>query len=862
MSPVRPHAPVSALAGTPRRRAVCLALHVVAAAGAATGAVLPAPVQAAAAAVRSYDIPAGPLGAALQRFAAAAGVSVSAPPELLEGVSTAGVQGPQTVPAALQILLAGTGLDAVAISLDAYTLRRRAPEAGGAVSTLAAITVTGSSEVTEDSGSYLAPATRAANRLSGSLRETPQSVTVLTRQRLEDMGSTSVRQALGQVTGVYATENDTERTSFSSRGYAISNYQIDGISLVQGDGYISLNPDPAVYDRIDIVRGATGLMTGAGDPSGSVNLQRKRPTRDFQASVGATLGRWDTRRVEADLSGPIAFDGKIRGRLVAVREKADAFRDRYTLDKKVLYGVLEADVGERTTVSVGYDYQAPRTYGVTWGTVPYWMADGSLANLPRNTNWSPAWASWALVQKQAFGTIEHRFDNGWQLNGGYIHDVKTGSGKRWFAGSGYPKADGTGISAWTGGGAEYDITTQALDLNASGPVELFGRRHELVFGYTSSRSVQDSPYSVMDPMPPSYTVVPDWRNFDPDIPEYGVTVYDFNQSETETRQRGAYAAGRFSLADPLTVIVGARLSNWRAETRNYNVSNGGSYASATGYSVDNELTPYAGVILDLNRQWSVYGSYTDIFKPQNRRDADNAFLDPVTGNNVELGLKGELFEGRMNAAFVVFGGKQDNLAELDDSRDLAPGSFDPADPPEGYDSSGHFLLPDGSQPYKSTGKGNKVRGFEAELQGQVTDNWNLAAGFTYTKVRDADGNQIQGNRPVRLLRVWTSYRLPGDWNRLTVGGGVTWQSAIWANASRPTGAFNANGTPVTQTARIEQGSFALVNLMARYDFTENFSAALHVNNVFDKHYYRNVGFYNGVHWGEPRTWLLSAKYRF
>ncbi len=748
---------------------------------------------------------------------------------------------------------------AVAPALAQTTPVRSAADVG--VSTLQPVTVTGRADnVTEGSGSYQAPATTAANRLSTSLRETPQSVTVLTRQRLDDMGFTTIREALGQVTGIYATENDTERTRFVSRGYSIANFQVDGISLVQGDGYVSISPDPAVYDRVDVVRGATGLMTGAGDPSGSVSLQRKRPTRAFAASVGATLGRWDNRRVEADVGGPLAFDGRLRGRMVVVKQDAKSFRDRYSLDKKVFYGVLEADVTPHTVVSVGVDYQSPEASGVTWGTVPYWMADGSLANLPRNTSWAPPWARWTIEQKQAFARVEHRLANGWQLKAGYLHDLKAGSGKKWFGGSGYPAANGTGMSAWTGGGSGYDIITRAMDLSATGPFSLLGRDHELVVGFTNSRSREDQPFNIEEDLSAADLRIADWRTWDGNVREYDVFVADFTGFDKITRQRGTYAAARLSLADPVTAIVGARLSSWRTRTREWNADN--QLTESSGYAVSNELTPYAGLVVDVTRDWSVYGSYTDIFKPQDRRDINNTFLAPVVGKNVEVGAKGELFEGRLNAAVALFRGKQDNIAERDESRDLLPGTFDPNRLPPGYDKSGHFELPGGALPYVSSGKGNTVRGAEIELQGQVTDRWNLAAGFTYTETKNAAGERIQGNQPIRLLRLFTTYRLPGDWQRLTVGGGLTWQSGIWSAANQPTGTYRQNGTPITARSRIEQGAVTLVNLMARYEFTDQLSASLHVNNVFDKKYFRNVGFYQGVHWGEPRNVLVSARYRF
>ena len=161
--------------------------------------------------------------------------------------------------------------------------------------TLPAITVTGKEDTatTEGTGSYTTSETVAATRLPLSLRETPQSVTVITRQRMDDQQLNSVQDVLENTTGVTSYQSDSERTSFYSRGFLINNIQYDGIPTVVGDiingsGIGSL--DTAFYDRVEVVRGATGLLTGTGNPSAAINLVRKRPTREFSAAASLGAG--------------------------------------------------------------------------------------------------------------------------------------------------------------------------------------------------------------------------------------------------------------------------------------------------------------------------------------------------------------------------------------------------------------------------------------------------------------------------------------------------------------------------------------------------------------------------------------------
>ncbi|MNE92158.1 Ferripyoverdine receptor precursor [compost metagenome] len=102
--------------------------------------------------------------------------------------------------------------------------------------------------------------------------------------------------------------------------------------------------------------------------------------------------------------------------------------------------------------------------------------------------------------------------------------------------------------------------------------------------------------------------------------------------------------------------------------------------------------------------------------------------------------------------------------------------------------------------------------------------------------------------------------MSGDWQALTVGGAVNWQSDIYDMANRPVGR-DADGDIVTQKTRIEQGAYSVVKLMSRYEIDKHLSASLNVNNLFDEKYYDNVGFYNGVFWGDPRTVTLSLDWK-
>src|SRR5690606_14918853 len=203
----------------------------------------------------------------------------------------------------------------------------------------------------EETGTYTIGTTTSATRLNTSLRETPQSVSVITRQQLDDFRILSVNEALSYATGIKVEQFETDRTEYTARGLNITNFQIDGlVSPISFSGTNYGDLDVAVYDRIEILRGANGLVAGIGNPSATINFVRKRPTKDFQAKVDLSAGYWDNRRIDADISSALNTDGSVRGRLVAVHQDRNSYLDRYSAERNVIYGVMEADLTDNTSL--------------------------------------------------------------------------------------------------------------------------------------------------------------------------------------------------------------------------------------------------------------------------------------------------------------------------------------------------------------------------------------------------------------------------------------------------------------------------------------------------------------------------------
>jgi outer membrane receptor for ferric coprogen and ferric-rhodotorulic acid len=786
----------------------------------------PALAQTAAAprpqaAQQRYDIPPGPLSAVLARFVNESGVLVAGAGELAQGKNSPGVSGTLEAQAALNALLAGTGLKAAPRNAGSYVLERIPGAAAGGVTMLDSVTVTGTGETTEGTGSYITPVTAAATGLKLSPRETPQSVSVVTRQRIDDQSLQDLGSILQNTTGISTLQLDSERTIFSARGFPIEDLQYDGISTYYKSNYAAGESelDSVLYDRVEVVRGATGLLTGAGQPSASVNLVRKRAdSRTFKGEATISAGSWDNYRGTLDLSTPVTSDGRIRTRLVASHEDKKSFFDRYERKRSVFYGVVEADLTPRTTLAVGGSYQKSDAEGLTYGGVPLWYTDGSRTSFRRSFTVAPKW-NWEEVEVQnIFANLDHRFSNGWNAQLRLMHSRSDVDNARLFV-WGFPDRN-TGQVADTPSLVRFPGYREqnSADARLSGPFSLAGREHEAVLGvsylnhkysfdWIGASTAWNSPFNVSD-----FGSVPE--------PEWDYGGRELSE-RNHTKQAAVYGALRLSLTDDLKLILGGRYTHYDRE--------GAGWASSGQYQYsDGKFVPYAGVVYDLNPTYSVYASYTSIFNYQDLRDRSGNWLAPVTGKAYETGIKGEYLDGRVNASLALFRIEQDNLAQADVGY-LVPGTTETA-----------YYGADGAT----------SRGIEFELAGEVARGWQLFLGATRFIARDTSGKDVNTERPRTLLRLFTTYQLPGEWHRLTVGGGVNWQSRVYYENVGPNG------------ERQQQGGYAVASLLARYQFTPDLSAQLNVNNVFDKKYQRAVNWYGQGIWGTPAEVMATLRYRF
>ncbi|MED5388619.1 MAG: TonB-dependent siderophore receptor [Pseudomonadota bacterium] len=664
--------------------------------------------------------------------------------------------------------------------------------------------------VSDDSESYnpKTPVTSATG-LPMSLKETPQSVTVVTRTKMDDFGQYTVNDVLENTTGVTVQRAETDRTYYTSRGFDITNFQYDGLGLPLSYGIARGQQDTAIFERVEIIRGANGLMTGVGNPSATVNFVRKRATADNRGSVSLTGGSWNTYRGDVDLSGSLTSDQKVRGRLVTAYRDGESYLDRYEKERGVFYGTVEADLTDNTLLTLGYSYQNDNAGSPLWGSLPLYYQDGGATDYDVSTSTSADWSYWNHNRRNAFVELKQQFDNGWEAKGVYTYRKLEGTAKLFYV-YGVPDRNDNGLFAYP---SLYDNQErqEIYDLMARGPFEVGGRTHELVVGLNQAKGeieeLSDYGFGIGTPLTPD-------EAFGGSFAErpFGAA---YDGSEWEDRYRSAYLATRLSLAEPLTLVAGTRYLDVESE--------GVGYSGTSRKSSASENTPYVGLIFDITDQHSLYASYTNIFTPQTELGADGGRLDPIEGNNTEMGVKSDWFSGRLNTSLVAFQTEQSNLAEV-------------ANP--------------GAAPSQQFHKGVDVDsyGYEAEVSGELSRGWMLTAGYTWLEVEDEDGDEIKKEIPRELIRLATTYR-PAALEKLKLGMSLNWQDSI----SRERTFDPGNKT--------RQGSYTLVNLIAGYDFTDQLSATLRVNNVTDEKYLTTLRWDQG-YYGAPRNANVSVNYKF
>ena len=658
---------------------------------------------------------------------------------------------------------------------------------------------------------YITEEAQSATKLGLTIKETPQSISVVSRALMDDFSLDDINAVLESTPGVTVEQIETDRTYFKARGFEITNFLIDGLGTPQSSGSIQGTLDTAIYDRVEIVRGANGMMTGAGNPSATVNMVLKKPTYTTQAYASASYGSWNNKRVDIDVSTPINDEHAVRA--VFTKQDKESYLDRYETDKTVAYLAYEGKLTDDTLLSINYVNEQKDADSPLWGALPLYYTDGSATNYDDSTSTAADWSYWDNSAERVYVTLEQNLSATWVAKARYAH-IKNEQNSELFYVYGTPdKETGLGL---TGYASRYDYkdTQDLYDLYASGKFELFSLEHDLSFGI-SQANMDFNDQSLYD-----YTTgngfpdMPDLASWDGVIPE--ATLVDRpNGSDVQNTQRSAYISTRIKLAEPLSLLAGVRYTDWETKGIAYDV---------VQTRDDSELIPYIGTVYDFTESLSAYASYTETFVPQKELDINAEQLAPVIGKSTEVGLKAQLLGEQVFVTLAYFDAKQDGLAVA------LPNS-----------------LPSDTRYYAADGINSD--GFEIELSGRLTDDLSASISFSNLSI---DGDElVKDYTPENQLKMAATYQVPFI-DGLTLGANYRWQDSI----SRVQVKDPAGNALVTT----KQGAYGLLDLMATYEITQNVGVTFNVNNSTDEKYINSLYWAQG-YYGAPRNYSLSVNWQ-
>lgn len=646
------------------------------AAAIAAAALAPALAQQGASAP-AYDLPAQPLNATVARIAGESGARISVDAELARGVTAAPVRGSLTPEAALQQALAGTGLELVRTGSGVLTVRRAAATAtsGPEATSLREVTVTAEafrSRATENTDSYTAQAVAAGSKLEQPLKDIPRSISVISREQMDDQRITQLDDALAQLPGVTFSPQTGGwgDNSYSTRSYSLTGITVDGSptkNFFTGGGDSSVNTGLAKYDSVQLVRGPEGLFTGNGSPGGSINLVRKRPTDGYQLKTALSAGSWSNYLGTVDVSSPLNESASLRGRAVASYNDTEKFYENSQRKYTTLYGIVEADLAPGSILSAGASYdQAGGTGQDSAPDFPRY-SNGGVLPIPRSAGF-PRWSERNSESTNVFAGLEHRFDAQWsgRLNLSYTHARGT-TLAAWFYGATDPLT-GLGSQLWAPTPNDWNSNALAADFSLRGDTEIWGHRYKLVAGgdfvrtkinYARAKMRQATyPGAVAS----SFLALPRWEDFDAGQSGLVDTGPVNVVSNDETTQHGLYIYNSLQVAGPLRLIVGGRLASFENTTVQDNFFDYVNHSvTRTDRKNRNIFTPYYALQYDLGKQWTSFLTLARGYEDQsNLYTPERDPLSPTRSRSVEFGIKGEHFGGRLNTQFTFYRTRREN----------------------------------------------------------------------------------------------------------------------------------------------------------------------------------------------------------
>ncbi|MDH0647831.1 TonB-dependent receptor [Pseudomonas sp. GD03867] len=787
--------------------------------------------------VVELNIPAQPLSSALQALGRQANLQILYSPDTVGSLRASALKGRIDSIDALRRLIQGTGIT-YQVEGNVVTLSGGFDTSSGAINLdTTSVTASQLGNITENTGSYTAGAVTVGGKTPTAMREIPQSVSVISSQRIEDQGLHNVEQVLKQAPGITLVGGNDNDVQIYSRGFKVSSITTDsGAPSMREETYQTL-PDMIQYDHVEVLRGSDGMNTGNGEPGGTINLVRKRALDHNQVKLASSAGSWANYRQEVDVTGPMGFDGKLRGRFAAAYEDRDYFYHGSNSQKQAFFGVLEADLTPDTLLTFGGSYEKRDMDGY-WDQGLVRSSSGEDLGLSRKTSLAADWSSANNERMEAFTKLEQAFNENWKGEFNYTFSKFNTSHDLGQVIS--PPNLQTGTQAnFQRILRDYENVQQLFAANIHGTFEAFGREHELLIGADHSnihRMYAD--HSTNTEITPV-----DLYNTDiGSLPKGSRPGLLYTFPTWDAKKTGGYMTLKAQLTDPLKLIVGARYNDFEDALFSVVPNGDGSTSTYTSGGKDSgNITYYGGLVYDVDENWSLYTSYSEIYQPQTSM-LSTSFgpIAPIEGKTYEVGVKSAFYDGRLNFSSALYYVKRENEGVYIGGPSTAANSCC-------YVNGGEIVS----------------RGWDTEISGELLPGWEMSAGYTfnmneYRKSGTADnvGKPLSSQTPKHLFKFFTTYQLPGELERWKVGVGANIQSRNYIQGEV---VRDSVSTPFAY----EQAGYAVWNSLLEYRIDQHWTAAVNANNLFDKRYYQTVGTSERGNWyGEPRNYMLTLRGTF
>ena len=665
----------------------------------------------------------------------------------------------------------------------------------------------------EDNDLYNANVATVGTKIPDYLENIPQSISVITQAKIDDLNLDTLDQIAKRTTGLRVLQNDDGRSSIFSRGYEYDQYSIDGLASPMASINGTL-PNLAAFDRVEVMRGPSGLFNSASEMGGVVNLVRKRGKADGDQILEANISNPKGYGVSADLQGSLSTDDSLVGRTVLqYNERANPVVDE--IDGKnnqnsTVYVSVDKQLNDTSKFGLGYlmqDRQITPDNGLPT------FADKSLISLPHDKFYGAKWNDFNSQSHDVFADFEHRLASAGVVSAGMRYSDREADYNYAFAG-GALEDNKTSVA---GIGADIHETSMSADVNLSQPFKIGNHQSEYVIGADYKRFKTDNENARTKALGKELTAeqINDLNKVDI-LEQARLSQKGFALTHTENTlsETGLYGKVNYKPIDKLSLIAGGRLSHYDIESDD-KISNANASTDSSS-----KATGYGAAVYEMTPNINAYGSYTQVFTPQYVANKDGEILKPREGDQIEIGLKGH-WQDTLSARLSGY--------RLTDENAAAP-------------------TKDGDQ--VALGE-RQMQGVELEVNGEIMPNLQVSGGYSYL---DSDIKQASSDRddgifllmPKHSANLWVSYEADNWLARpLTVGLGV-----------------NAVGE-FSSSQGVKADSYSTWDAMVSYPFNDQLTGQLNVYNLFNKDHYVRVGSPGTFNIpGDEREIKASLSYKF